>query len=146
MNDAEDATVVLASVIGAERLSVANAPLLPGMRVHERVEATVQIDVVRDEHAARLQGTPRVFQLEQQVSLGMPAVVYEQVDLSELSKKLLDAAPAGSANVRPAITKAHGHGRADLRMQVFVPRRRKVDAPEMTSPVSRQSFEDEARS
>ena len=30
-------------------------------------------------------------------------------------------------------------------MQISVPRRRKVDAPEMTSPVLRQSFEDEAR-
>src|SRR6185295_5596469 len=75
----------------------------------------------------------------------MPAVVYEQVDLSELSKEFPDAAPAGSANVRPAIAKALGHGRADLRMQISVPRRRQVDAPEMTSPVLRQSFEDEAR-
>jgi len=60
LNDGEDATVVLASVIGPEGLSVASAPLLPGMRVHERVEATVQIDVVRDQHPARLQGTPSV--------------------------------------------------------------------------------------
>ena len=75
----------------------------------------------------------------------MPAVVYEQIDLSELSKEFPDAAPAGSADVRPAITKALGHGRADLRMQISVTRRRKVDAPEMTSPVLRQSFEDEAR-
>ena len=64
LNDGEDATVVLASVIGPERLSVANARLLPGMRVHERVEATVQIDVVRDQQAARLQGAPGVVQLE----------------------------------------------------------------------------------
>jgi hypothetical protein len=64
LNDGEDATVVLASVIGSERLSVATAPSLSGMRVHEGVEATVQIDVVRDQHAARLQGTPSVVQLE----------------------------------------------------------------------------------
>jgi hypothetical protein len=64
LNDGEDATVVLASVIGPERLSVANAPFLPGMRVQERVEATVQINVVRDQHAARLHGTPSMVQLE----------------------------------------------------------------------------------
>ena len=64
LNDGEDAAVVLASVVGLERLSVANAPLLSGMRIHERVEATVQIDVVRDQHAARLQDTPSVLQLE----------------------------------------------------------------------------------
>src|SRR5512133_228414 len=75
----------------------------------------------------------------------MPAVVNEQIDLSELTKEFPDATPAGSVNVRPAITKALGHGRADLRMQSSVPRRRKVDAPQVTSPVLRQSFEDEAR-
>ena len=64
LNDGEDATVALASVIGLERLSVANAQLLPGMRVHERMKATVQIDVVRDQRAAWLHGTPSVVQFE----------------------------------------------------------------------------------
>jgi hypothetical protein len=64
LNDGEDATVVLASVIGLERLSVASAPSLSGMGVHERVEATVQINVVRDQHAARIHGTPSMVQLE----------------------------------------------------------------------------------
>jgi hypothetical protein len=84
----------LPPVIGTKRLTVANAPSLPGMSVYERVEAAVQIDVVRDYDAARLEDPPSVVEFEQQISLGVPAVVYEQIDLFELSEDATEAASA----------------------------------------------------
>ncbi len=47
---------------------------------HEGMEAAVQVDVIRNQYAAWFEGFPSVIQLEKQVSLGMPAVVYKQVD------------------------------------------------------------------
>jgi hypothetical protein len=48
-----------------------------GIGASKRVKAAIEIDVVDDGRATRREGCPSVLQLEHQVPLGVPAVVYE---------------------------------------------------------------------
>jgi len=48
-----------------------------GINASKRVKAAIHIDVVDDGRATRREGSPSVVQLEHQVPLGVPAVVYE---------------------------------------------------------------------
>ena len=61
----------------------------------ERVEAAVQVDVVHQKYAAWSCRLPGVLELEEDVSLRMPAVMHEEVDPFKLieetwRRRLLD--------------------------------------------------------
>jgi hypothetical protein len=52
-NDSKHPLLVGASLIGMERLSLANHGAMPGERLGEGLEAAIRIDVIDDERAAR---------------------------------------------------------------------------------------------
>jgi hypothetical protein len=47
------------------------------------VQAAVQICIVSDDHAPRVEMSPRVLQLKQEVAPGVPTVVNEEIDAGE---------------------------------------------------------------
>jgi hypothetical protein len=73
----------LAPRIGLQRFGSAHDPRKARPLARERVEAAVQICVVGDDHAPRVEMSPRVLQLEEQVAPGVPTVVNEEIDASE---------------------------------------------------------------
>jgi hypothetical protein len=140
-HDGEDAPVVVAAEIRLERLCVADDRRLTRIKGPEGMEPAVQVGVIHDHDAAVVQSTPCMLQLEQDISLGVSAVVDEKVDLPELGQQTGQAAPARPMYVRPSIAQAFGYSAADLTVEPRIQWGRKVDAPEPAATVSRESFE-----
>ena len=49
----------------------------------EGTESAIEINVVDDEDPARPQSSPSLIQLKAHVALGMPAIVDEEIDLTQ---------------------------------------------------------------
>jgi hypothetical protein len=112
------------SRIGPEGLRQTDKRRILGMLGFERVEPTVEVDVVSDQHAAGMQCTPRVTELKEQVALGVSAVVHEKVDSSDLIQNAAQTASTRSWYVRPARPETLRYGSGDLGMEVPMQRRR----------------------
>lgn len=74
----------------------------------------------------------------------MQAVVYENINLTELGKQFGQAAPARTSYVGPSVAVTVTDSDTDLFLPNFFPRR-KVNAPKMTASVALKRFQDEAR-
>jgi hypothetical protein len=146
LGDAEEASIFLAPDIGLERFRVTGEQRGRGApSCLKLMEATVEVDVVRQNDAARPQRGPRLIKFEQQISLGVLAVVDEQIDLLSVGKQSRQAVPARSPHVGPAVSKRIRYGHADLVVELWGIVRWQVDAPEMPFAVGFEGFERNAR-
>jgi hypothetical protein len=146
LGDAEEAFIVLAPDIGLERFRVTGQQRGRGaLSCLKMMEATVEVDVVRQHDAARPHRGPGPIKFEQQVSLGVLAVVDEQIDLLSIGKQSRQAVPARSPHVGPAVSKGIGYCYADLVVELWGMGRWQVDAPEMPFAVGFEGFERNAR-
>lgn len=146
MGNAEEARVVLASDIGLERFGVTRQQRGRGaLSCLKLMEAAIEVDVVRQHDAAGPERSPSPIKFEQQISLGVLAVVDEQVDLLTLGKDSRQAVPARSAHVRPAVPKGIRYRHADLGVKLWGASRWQVDAPQMPFTVGFEAFEHNAR-
>jgi hypothetical protein len=76
----------------------------------------------------------------------MPAVVDEEVNLSNLFEQLRKPPPARSSDVGPAMTQPVSDRCPDLRVEVWMQWGREVNAPEVASSISLKRFKDNPRS
>jgi hypothetical protein len=76
----------------------------------------------------------------------MPAVVDEEVNLSNLFEQLRKPPPARSFDVGPAMTQPVSDRCPDLRVEVWMQWGREVNAPEVASSISLKRFKDNPRS
>ena len=93
--------VFLSTKVWLERLSAPYERECFGIGAAKRVKAAIEIDVVHDRCASRREGGPRVVQLEYQIALGVPAVVYEQVDRSDFGQEWAEPSSTRARDVRP---------------------------------------------
>ena len=143
-HNSEDTFVVLASHVRSRRLRLAHERRLVNTRFNKRVETAVEVDVIGHDRATGRERTPSVLQFEEKVALGVPAVVDEEVDRFDLRYKTRQPSSARTMDVGPVVTKMLGDGDGDLLTDIPMTERRKVDAPQMSRSVRRESFEDEA--
>lgn len=79
-HDREDAAIVLSAEVGLERLCSADQRRMLAVGRAKGVEAAVEVDIVGHDETVRAEDGPHLLQLEQEVSLGMSAVVDEHID------------------------------------------------------------------
>src|SRR5208282_1206919 len=144
-NDSKHSLLVGSSLIRTNRLSLGNSGLLTGERLGKGLESLIRVDVVHHQYAARPQDRPYPIQFETHVALTVQAVMNEHVYLAELRKQLRKAHPARSLDVGPSLFEAFADRDTDLLLPAFF-QGRKVNAREMTTPVSLHRFKDNARS
>ena len=83
-------------------------------------------------------------QFESEVPLGVPAVVYEQIDRTNFGQEASEPSSTRTANIRPRGAKPIRNSDADLIVDFRLSRGWQIDAPEVAVSVFRECFEHEA--